>query len=544
MFKKYIKKLIKWMIIPLVLFFVAMVLSIIFFFNSDINPNILSQNELIKNIHQDNNLISGKFKASDNYLGIITIRFNKENLSGNSIFKIKNILEDDWYHTATISAVQYYTLPFYSFGFPVIEKSKNQTYQFQIKLLSENRELTLSKQEPVFVSSYAYPKEILLDNFRLLKDFAQKKIDYYFSTQNTWKVFLIYSLPLFFYLLYILALHGFISDKNKNRFKKIFKNFAKPTIITILIVIAIDIFVIRKYTDSTTSWLTLFWIFGVIGYRLEARYSFGFALIFLTFCPFLLVVPMDWIAEKSAVWTYIMLVVGTFQSIFDISPVLQKVVKTKPVQIIIQFIKFVFLIFDRSLINLLNFLNHTFIFYITFIFKGLPRTILGWIIFLVKLTLLIICIFTVFITSTFTILKINNIIKTIHHKKIRLSLDPIIETVEPRLVYKATRIVIYGKKFGWDVKKSQALIDGKKIDATLWTDSKIIFPVPLDWKDGPHKIWIEKRIDWDEKKQTAKSQEFEIKILPITGNYTEDDKLYSEQLKNLKKETLELNGYN
>ena len=157
-----LKNLTRWIFLPLILLLAAVFLSVIFFFNSDLNPNVLSHNESGQKIIKTNNSISGKFKASDNYLGIISVRFNKENLSGNSIFQIKNVLEEDWYHTATISAVQYNTLPFYSFGFPIIEKSKNQIYQFQIKLFSGNRGLSLSKQAPVLVTNYAYPKEILL----------------------------------------------------------------------------------------------------------------------------------------------------------------------------------------------------------------------------------------------------------------------------------------------------------------------------------------------------------------------------------------------
>ena len=71
---------------------------------------------------------------------------------------------------------------------------------------------------------------------------------------------------------------------------------------------------------------------------------------------------------------------------------------------------------------------------------------------------------------------------------------------------------------------------------------KDYFPVPLEWKDGYHKIWIEKQIDWDGK-TTAKSEAFEIKVLPITGNYTEDDGLYFEQMKTWRPETREVNGY-
>jgi len=122
-------------------------------------------------------------------------------------------------------------------------------------------------------------------------------------------------------------------------------------------------------------------------------------------------------------------------------------------------------------------------------------------------------------------------------------MNPTIEAIEPKLVYKGTKIIVYGKGFGWDDKRSKILIDGKKIDDILWTDSKINFPVPLHWKMGVHKIWIEKKIDWDGKIEIGKSQIFEIKVLPVTDKFSEDDKLYIEQLKTLRKETLEINGY-
>jgi hypothetical protein len=339
-------------VVGVLLFILSLGLSLVYFLNSDINPNIRSHDESSLDIIQKNNVISGKFKSSDNYLGIISVRLRNESInSEDSVFKIKNILDDNWHHIATISATQYYTQPFYSFGFPVIEKSKDKVYQFEIKLLSGNRGLSLSKQEPVLVSSYAYPKEIFLKNPRLLLRFIRNKVSYYLHSQDSWKVYFVYNLPLLLYLLYILALHRFISDKNKNRFKKIFKNFANPTIITILVAMAIDIFVIRKYTNSTTSWLTLLWILGVISYRLEAKYSFGLALIFLTFCPFLLSANMNWAAEKSAIWTYMMLAIGTFQSLFEISPFLQKMKKIYLVKTSIKPLRFIFLSFDHLIIN-------------------------------------------------------------------------------------------------------------------------------------------------------------------------------------------------
>jgi len=537
------KILFKWLIIPLFLAFIGLFLSIIFFFNSDINPNVLPHNETADKVISKNDIISGKFKASDNYLGIISVRFNKENLSGDSVFQLKNVLEEDWYHTATISAEQYNTLPFYPFGFPVIEKSKDQTYQFQIKLLSGNRGLSLSREEPVLVTNYAYPKEILLKNPSLLIEFIRNKVGYYVNNNNSWKVFLLYSLPLIFYILYFSILHKFISRKNKLIAGKFIKNLMKPSIIIPIILMAVDIFIVRKYSDNITSLLTLLWMFAVITYRIDARISFGLALIFLIFCPFLLSVTMVWIAEKSAIWAYMILVVGTFQSIFDISPILQKALKTKFVQFIIKFIRAVLTTFDRLIIDSIIFIKNTFILLIKLIFNRLPNTFIGWLIFIGKLFLLIIISFIFLISVIFITLKIRDNIRIINHKKIRLSMNPTIEAIEPKLVYKGTKIVVYGKVFGWDDKRSQILIDGKKIDGVSWTDSKIIFPVPLHWKTGVHKIWIEKKIDWDGKIEIAKSQIFEIKVLPITDKITKDDKLYFEELKKLRKETLKINGY-
>jgi hypothetical protein len=148
-----------------------------------------------------------------------------------------------------------------------------------------------------------------------------------------------------------------------------------------------------------------------------------------------------------------------------------------------------------------------------------------------------------FIASLYIIKVTNDIVRTVNHRRTRLSINPTIEAIEPKLVYKGINVVIYGNEFGWDQKKSRALIDGEVIGSASWSNTKIVFPVPLHWKAGNHTIWIEKKMEWDGEKIITKSKEFTIKVLPISQNFTEDDKLYFEQLKELRKETLELNGY-
>jgi len=545
MFKKYIFKLIRFIVIPLVLFFLCILLTLLFFFNSDINPNISSHNEPSSQISQKNGTISGKFKASDDYLGILSIRFdNKESLNGNSHFRIKNILEDDWYHTATISASQYNTLPFYAFGFPVIEKSKNNTYIFQVKLISGNGGLSVSKEEPVLVSSHVYPKDVLLNDYSLLANFMQNKISYYIDTPESWKVMAVYSMPLIAYLLYFLFERRIQTFTLVRAVKEKLSFILKPSILFIFLCIGIDIFVTRQSSDGVISILTALWLIGAVAYKLEARYSFGVALVFLTFCPFLLTANMDWVAEKSAIWAYMMLVSGTIQSIFEISPVLQKVSTSKPVRSISALLRFVFFTFDQLINIVIAFIKQIIIFSLKYIFKKMPTSISDWIVFVGKILFLLFILVIIFIASIFIIQKTYNIAHIINQKKLRILQNPVIETAEPALVYPAMKVVMYGKNFGW--RGSENVLLAKKDEAIitdLWTDTKIIFTVPLHWKPGNIFLWIQKPITWEGKRINTRSEKVHIKLLKNTGKMNADDDAYFEQLKTLSPETLEINGY-
>lgn len=544
MLKEITKKIAKWLLIPLILFGLSIILSVIFFLNNDLNPNILLHNESTKALSQKNNVISGKFRSFDNYLGIINLRFDQKKLiQEDSIFRIKEISEKNWYYTNFVSARQYSNHPLYSFGFPVIKMSKDKIYQFEIKLISGKQGLFLSRQEPVLTSIYVYPREVLLGDFLKLSNFITNKINYYIGVNDSWKVIFIYSLPLFFYFFYFVVLHRFVSNTNKFLIKQLIKNFYSPVKLIILTAIFIDIFVLKEHLDTNVLFLSIAWIITLAIYRMDGKYSFLLALLFLFFCPFLMIASMNWVAEKSAIWAYIMLTIGTLQSVIESTSIFEKVANTKLVFIFVKLIQYVFDSFDNQVMSLSNKIKATFISIIIYVFKSLPKTFFDWVIFIVKLLILLIVLSIIFLTTVLIAIKISNKIQIINHKKIRLSLNPIIETLEPQLVYKATKVVIYGKGFGWNTKMINVFMDGKKIDTSLWTDSKIIFSVPLNWSTGNHKIWIEKIINWDGKEELIKTQEFNIKVLQIGAKFTENDKLYFEQMKTWRLETKEVNGY-
>lgn len=364
----------------------------------------------------------------------------------------------------------------------------------------------------------------------------------------------------------------------------------KIRVVLLLLVLSglfIDFSIIQGSRDIIILLLTSLWILALIGYNVEARINFVFALLFLLFCPILIILKLDLLAEKSAIWAYMMLTIGTVQSIIEMkletkdlteySVFLNKITGYLIIRsLILKFTKFVV----KGLLSLINFVKKLVINFVSLIIKKIvsvfsysfkllrkivnkrPRTVKDFSVIILKifaivsfLIVFIIFIFSIPIIIGFTTTKITialndyaiyyqKQLKIENLKKERKKLDPYVKIVEPKLAYKATNVVIYGENFGWDPKNAQAMIDGKTIVPVLWQDSMIIFPVPLDWKDGIHKISVQKKIEWEGKKTVGKSQIFEIKLLPIGANFTKDDDLYFEQMKTWRPETRKLNGYN
>jgi len=59
------------------------------------------------------------------------------------------------------------------------------------------------------------------------------------------------------------------------------------------------------------------WIYLIRLYKLEGRVSILGSLIFLTLCPLLLILGKDSIAEKTAIWAYMFLLVGVVQMLAE-----------------------------------------------------------------------------------------------------------------------------------------------------------------------------------------------------------------------------------
>ncbi len=295
----------------LFLFILGLGLSCIYFFNSDVNPNVISHDHQIRNLTQDNKGIRGEFRSADNYLGILTIRFdNKEIIEKKSVFRIKEKSKKNWYHISRIDAVQYNIEPVYSFGFPIIVGSKNKTYQFEVTLpdyVSGSPYLTLSTHEPIITSRYIYPWKAFLSNQAVFFNFLKHKI--YYQLQNTYSPLVLFSymIPLIEYMLYIFILHKYIPITINAGFITLMAFFG----------ICIDIFILRNNYYLFILMSSLLWIGGIFFYRMRPQISIVASIILLVWCPFFLSAHMEWVVEKSANWVYILATIGFLQYFFQ-----------------------------------------------------------------------------------------------------------------------------------------------------------------------------------------------------------------------------------
>jgi len=516
------KKLIRFIFTPTIFLLISITLTLLFFFNSDINPNIFSFNHQNYTLQHIEKGIRGVFTAQDNYLGIVKVRLKRsESLSGNSIFRIKESKSKEWLSVSNIDASQYNTIPFYSFGLPPIQNSKGKVYIFEITLNKKNsQKLQLDKQYPVLASQYQYPKNLLLSDKKIFLSFMWGKITYYGLNANFLKIIIVYNIPLLLYFAYVAFGSKLISEKFKSKVGKYVSHLLKPYILLIALGIFIDVFVIRKYSDYTTILFTLLWIFAIAAYKFESRYSFAIALVFLTFCPFILSANMDFVAEKSAIWAYMFLVVGIFHSITEVKEgestrFHNLLTKISALFLPIRFIDKILVLLWKRAIAFAFFSIKNFIKFIAFVVIALAVTTF----------------------SLYTYLQI------IDHTN-RVSLNPVIKLAEPPLVYPGAKVLLYGNALGDNSMRQYALIkDGSKIRADYWDETKVIFTIPLDWSFGQHSFWLEKPVNWHGNITLEKSNKVIIKILnPIGPNNSQDD-LYFKQIDTWTQETRDLNGY-
>ena len=313
---KIVKQLALLIFIPLVLILFWILGSILTLSNSPLSIIEVSHSASIfttfktGEIHKGD-VINASFKAKENNLGIVAVRFNTyiRINSDSLVFSIKQKGNKNWYYTGSYKVDQFQPNDFFTFGFPIINNSKDREYVFQLSSVKGKAgdAVALSSIEPVVLSKYQFTKQQLLANKIAIIEFAYKKIFYSFSDFAFAVSSLPFLLPIVFYMLSLWYRRQTL--KNKRPLTLIY-------IFTLILVFCL--FLLQLLPGSSTFIFLSSWIFLIILNKLDSSVSFFYALLFLLVTPFMLLLNQQTIAENYAVWTYYFLVIGTAQAIYEL----------------------------------------------------------------------------------------------------------------------------------------------------------------------------------------------------------------------------------
>ncbi|HUQ85185.1 MAG TPA: hypothetical protein VM077_02575 [Candidatus Limnocylindrales bacterium] len=314
--KFYNNKWIKWFFIPIGLFLFWIFASLTI--NPSINFSTLIQKDGKEHYFMfndklllRNDTISGQFKASEDNLGIISIRFIPQKQvdfddEDSLVFRIKEKKAKEWHYQGTYSSGGIFGVPMFPFGFPTISDSKNKTYIFSITSQHGTRKnaVKLSRKEPALISMYVFPKNKLISDKRLFVNFFYKKLINYFSNLELLASSTVYLSPLLFYLFTHLLVR-------KTTLGKIHTIPIIPLLIVLAASINIDLIL-----GIFLSFIG-FWIITVILNKIESRVSFLFALLFFCLSLISVILKSQQLGSRFSNWTFIFLAVGTVQTIYE-----------------------------------------------------------------------------------------------------------------------------------------------------------------------------------------------------------------------------------
>lgn len=338
------KKWFKWGVLPVVLFvfwFAATFWYIVSFDKSFLVLSYTHNKEVfttpIKTKLLKGDKISGEFQAKENNLGILAIRFKVMNRvaykdEDSLSFRIKEKGSKNWHYENTYRSGFIYEVPFLPFGFPLISDSKGKYYYFELESIkgNESNAVSISDRAPVLASKYQENKGELLANKMVLLAFLQKKIINAFQTVDVQFSSFVFLLPLLLYLFWSSPLHSKYIEKLQKRIDKYgfillgeryyyVKRIGRYSfLLLVIIIVLIDILILQILNDLVYVVTFILWFTLVKWYKLDSRYTLLTSLLLFLFAPLYLLFNISSIANRSAEWAFIFLLVGVVQILSEV----------------------------------------------------------------------------------------------------------------------------------------------------------------------------------------------------------------------------------
>lgn len=208
-------KLIKFGLLPILLFLAGITASTLFMLLQGEMRSVLIKRHPNKAFvdYQADEFTAGSvaaavFKADDNNLGIVGLKFKTYNrINGDVLeFRLKEEAKRDWIYVNQYKTDQFQNEQFFPFGFPKIPDSAGKTYLFEVESLNgrEDNAVGLSKSGKVIESRYQFNLKKLKTNPPMLIRFLYKKIFFSLGRLDFWLASIIYLLPFYAYIFYLI----------------------------------------------------------------------------------------------------------------------------------------------------------------------------------------------------------------------------------------------------------------------------------------------------------------------------------------------------
>lgn len=296
-----------------------------------------------------------------------------------------------------------------------------------------------------------------------------------------------------------------------------------PLFIIFVIGFITDTFLLAYNFEAVTYSLIVVWILFLFGSGVNGRFQFALGSILLVIGALTSSFGMINIAEKASAWVFIFVGFGVFQLVHHDDR--KTTMKSHLVSNHLPYIRHIAKLLRQYLAYLYKFISWSFELR-PLNLRDVTRN------------------FAVALAYGMIVVGLYIGIGFLQNYLLRQSYDPVIYSQQPSIVYNSTKVVLHGRRFGWNTdKKSTLQANGKPLNVSLWTDTEIVFEVPLDIAVGKLSIRIDKPVFWNGKNSVTRSNTATLRVISRTNGWDEEDDLFFKQLKSLPSEVRKINGY-
>lgn len=240
------------------------------------------------------NVVSGSFNSKFQNLGIVGIRFdNLDRINNDEIeFRIKESNHETWDYSSIYKTDQFQKDRIFPFGFPTVTNSKDIQYYYEIESMrgATGSAVKISTKQPTVIVRSVFTKKMLLSDVRLMFYFVTNKIINIFGDVEFSHNFIVYSLPLFIYL---------VSEY-------LGQSLLFPFTTTLLLLL-VDVFWMRTFIGFMQISIIYSWMILIKKHKVGAKVSSVFSALILIMVILLAFLEKINQSDKAAFWVYVFL---------------------------------------------------------------------------------------------------------------------------------------------------------------------------------------------------------------------------------------------